>query len=87
MREADGRVHSYCSRTVTAAPVDGRRVLVSVQVRRLVCPARGLRLSKTPSTQVKRRESTHGEPAEPISPTYVLVAELLPIRDRIRGGA
>jgi transposase len=36
-----GRVHGYGSRTVTDVPVDGRRVVVSVQVRRLLCPARG----------------------------------------------
>ncbi|MFG1685160.1 ISL3 family transposase [Nonomuraea sp. NPDC049269] len=36
-----GRVHGYCSRTVADVPVDGRRVVVSLQVRRLVCPAWG----------------------------------------------
>ncbi|MFI7643793.1 ISL3 family transposase, partial [Nonomuraea sp. NPDC049400] len=36
-----GRVHGYYSRTVTDVPVDGRRVVVSVQARRLVCPAWG----------------------------------------------
>ncbi|MEU8363862.1 ISL3 family transposase, partial [Nonomuraea sp. NPDC048882] len=36
-----GRVHGYCSRTVTDVPVDGRWVVVSIQVRRLLCPARG----------------------------------------------
>ncbi|MBB6553368.1 ISL3 family transposase [Nonomuraea rubra] len=36
-----GRVHGYVSRTVTDVPVDGRRVVVSLQVRRLVCPAWG----------------------------------------------
>ncbi|MEU9891548.1 ISL3 family transposase [Sphaerisporangium sp. NPDC051011] len=40
-RALTGRVHGYCSRTVTDIPVDGRRVVVSVQVRRLVCRARG----------------------------------------------
>jgi transposase len=34
-----GRVHGYASRTVTDVPVDGRRVVVSLQVRRLLCPA------------------------------------------------
>lgn len=36
-----GRVHGYASRTVTDVPVDGRRVVVSLQVRRLLCPAWG----------------------------------------------
>lgn len=36
-----GRVHGFCARTVADVPVDGRRVMVSVRVRRLVCPARG----------------------------------------------
>ncbi|MGI5493919.1 ISL3 family transposase [Microtetraspora malaysiensis] len=35
------RVHGFCSRTVTDVPVDGRKVVVSVRVRRLVCPALG----------------------------------------------
>ncbi|MBG0831883.1 ISL3 family transposase [Planomonospora sp. ID67723] len=35
-----GRVHGYCGRTITDLPVDGRRVVVSLQVRRLLCPAR-----------------------------------------------
>lgn len=47
-----GRVHGYGSRTVTDVPVDGRRVVVSLQVRRLVCPAWGLLLPKMPSGQV-----------------------------------
>lgn len=34
-----GRVHGYASRTVTDVPVDGRRVVVSLQGRRLLCPA------------------------------------------------
>lgn len=33
-----GRVHGFHGRRVTDVPVDGRRVLVSVRVRRLVCP-------------------------------------------------
>lgn len=36
-----GRVHDSYSRTATDVPVDGRRAVVSVQVLRLVCPARG----------------------------------------------
>ncbi|MFJ2033580.1 ISL3 family transposase, partial [Streptosporangium sp. NPDC087985] len=36
-----GQVHGFCGRTVADVPVDGRRVVVSVRVRRLVCPARG----------------------------------------------
>jgi transposase len=36
-----GRVHGLCDRTITDVPVDGRRVVMSVQVRRLVCPAQG----------------------------------------------
>jgi transposase len=35
------RVHGFCSRAVTDVPVDGRGVVVSVRVRRLVCPALG----------------------------------------------
>ncbi|PRX46801.1 transposase IS204/IS1001/IS1096/IS1165 family protein [Nonomuraea fuscirosea] len=34
-----GRVHGYYSRTVADVPVDGRRVVISVQGRRLLCPA------------------------------------------------
>jgi transposase len=36
-----GRVHGYAGRTVRDVPVDGRPVMVSLQMRRLVCPARG----------------------------------------------
>ncbi|MET8682304.1 ISL3 family transposase [Streptomyces sp. NPDC004647] len=35
------RVHGYHLRTVADTPVDGRRVVVRVKVRRLVCPTRG----------------------------------------------
>ncbi|MFE9045680.1 ISL3 family transposase [Streptomyces sp. NPDC007818] len=38
-----GRVHSYHWRTVADVPVDDRRVVVRVRVRRLVCPTRGCR--------------------------------------------
>lgn len=38
---SSGRVHSYQVRTVADVPVDGRRVVVRVKVRRLVCPTRG----------------------------------------------
>src|SRR6478735_5342494 len=38
-----GRVHGCHWRTVTDVPVDGRRVVVRVRVRRLVCPTRGCR--------------------------------------------
>ncbi|KAB8188689.1 hypothetical protein FH608_043430 [Nonomuraea phyllanthi] len=34
-----GRVHGYAGRMVRDVPVDGRPVVVSLQVRRLVCPA------------------------------------------------
>ena len=34
-------VHGYCVRTVADVPVDGRRVLVRVRVRRMRCPALG----------------------------------------------
>ena len=34
-----GRVHGYHERTAADVPVDGRRVLVRVQVRRMRCPA------------------------------------------------
>ncbi|MCY0963469.1 ISL3 family transposase [Streptomyces sp. H27-H5] len=36
-----GRVHGFHGRTVADVPVDGRRVVVSVRVRRLVCPVLG----------------------------------------------
>ncbi|MFF8616466.1 ISL3 family transposase [Streptomyces sp. NPDC015350] len=38
-----GRVHGYHWRTVADVPVDERRVVVRVRVRRPVCPARGCR--------------------------------------------
>nr|WP_202238676.1 ISL3 family transposase [Streptomyces sp. SN-593] len=38
-----GRVHGYYWRTVADVPVDGRRVVVRVRVRRLVCPTLGCR--------------------------------------------
>ncbi|MBT2438782.1 ISL3 family transposase [Streptomyces sp. ISL-36] len=38
-----GKVHGYHGRTVADVPVDGRRVVVNVQVRRLVCPVLGCR--------------------------------------------
>ncbi|MEV5646486.1 transposase family protein, partial [Streptomyces flaveolus] len=38
-----GRVHGYYWRTVADVPVDDRRVVVRVRVRRLVCPTRGCR--------------------------------------------
>ncbi|WP_322975613.1 ISL3 family transposase [Streptomyces sp. NBC_00162] len=38
-----GRVHGYHLRTVADVSVDGRRVVVRVRVRRLVCPTRGCR--------------------------------------------
>jgi transposase len=38
-----GRVHGYHWRTVADVPVDDRRVVVRVRVRRLVCPTRGCR--------------------------------------------
>lgn len=37
------RVHGYHWRTVADVPVDGRRVVVRMRVRRLVCPTRGCR--------------------------------------------
>lgn len=37
------KVHGYHIRTVADVPVDGRRVVVRVRVRRLVCPVRGCR--------------------------------------------
>jgi transposase len=40
---SSGRVHGYHWRTVTDVPVDGRRVVVRVRVRRLVCPTCGCR--------------------------------------------
>jgi hypothetical protein len=39
--EPSGRVHGYQLRTVADVPVDDRRVVVLVRVRRLVCPTRG----------------------------------------------
>jgi transposase len=38
-----GRVHGYRLRTVADVPVDGRRVVVRVRVRRLVCLTLGCR--------------------------------------------
>ncbi|MGW9030143.1 ISL3 family transposase [Streptomyces sp. NPDC055722] len=38
-----GQVHGYHRRTVTDVPVDGRRVVVHLRVRRLVCPVLGCR--------------------------------------------
>jgi len=35
------RVHSYHLRTLSDVPLDARRVLLAVRVRRLVCPTRG----------------------------------------------
>jgi hypothetical protein len=40
---SSGRVHGYQLRTVADVPVDGRRVVVRVRVRRLVCPTPGCR--------------------------------------------
>jgi transposase len=40
---SSGRVHGYHWRTVADIPVDGRRVMVRVRVRRLVCPTGGCR--------------------------------------------
>jgi transposase len=40
---SSGQVHGYQLRTVADVPVDGRRVVVGVRVRRLVCPTRGCR--------------------------------------------
>ncbi|MFL4909334.1 ISL3 family transposase [Streptomyces sp. MMS24-I2-30] len=40
---SSGRVHGYHWRTVADVPVDGRRVVIRVRVRRLVCPTRGCR--------------------------------------------
>jgi transposase len=37
------RVHGYHERTVADVPIDARRVVVRVRVRRLVCPTRGCR--------------------------------------------
>ena len=36
-----GRVHGYHERTAADVPVDGRRVLVQVRVRRTRCPVTG----------------------------------------------
>nr|WP_241835526.1 ISL3 family transposase [Pseudofrankia asymbiotica] len=40
---ATSRVHSYGERTLADVAIDGRRVLVVVRVRRLLCPTRGCR--------------------------------------------
>ncbi|MCX4825935.1 ISL3 family transposase [Streptomyces sp. NBC_01142] len=40
---SSGRVHGYHWRTVADVPVDSRRVVVRVRVRRLVCPTRDCR--------------------------------------------
>jgi transposase len=36
-------VHGYHERVVADVPVDARRVVLQVRVRRLVCPTRGCR--------------------------------------------
>jgi transposase len=38
-----GKVHGYQGRTVADVPVDGRRVVIRIRVRRLVCPVLGCR--------------------------------------------
>lgn len=38
-----GKVHGYHVRTVADVPVDGRRVVVNIRVRRVVCPVLGCR--------------------------------------------
>jgi transposase len=38
-----GKVHGYHGRTVGDVPVDGRRVVLCLRVRRLVCPVLGCR--------------------------------------------
>jgi transposase len=43
-----GQVHGIHRRTIADVPADGRRVVVSVQVRRLVCPVLGLPPSDVP---------------------------------------
>jgi transposase len=40
-RTLTAKVHGYHRRTVTDVPVDGRRVVVHLRVRRLVCPVLG----------------------------------------------
>lgn len=40
---ASGQVHGYHWRKVADVPVDGRRVVLRVRVRRLVCPTQGCR--------------------------------------------
>ena len=40
---ATGKVHGYHVRTVADVPVDGRRVVARIRVRRLVCPVLGCR--------------------------------------------
>jgi len=41
VRQPTGRVHGFRGRVVADVPVDGRRVVASVRVRRLVCPLLG----------------------------------------------
>jgi transposase len=41
VRDADRAVHGFHGRRVADVPVDGRRVIVSVRLRRLVCPVLG----------------------------------------------
>lgn len=43
-RAGTGRVHGYHERTVADVPVDGRRVVVTVRLRRLRCPVLGCRV-------------------------------------------
>jgi transposase len=42
-RAPSQRVHGYHERVVADVPVDARRVVLRVRVRRLVCPTRGCR--------------------------------------------
>jgi len=41
LRDGDARVHGYHEQVVADVPVDGRRVLVRVRVRRMRCPVTG----------------------------------------------
>jgi hypothetical protein len=66
------RVHGFHGRTVADVPVDGRRVVVSVQVRRLVCmvlwAARGrLSASRSPAccSDIRKVRREGGSPVVP----------------------
>ncbi|GGT65541.1 hypothetical protein GCM10010207_75940 [Streptomyces atratus] len=73
-----GKVHGYHVRTVADVPVDGRRVVVNVRVRRLVCPVLGCR-RQTFREQVPGLITWFGYPAQKhfvhLSQAYTLLGD------------